>query len=362
MKEHNLDTMDLCISGVALRWADEDGVELCADGSVSFADGPFAGQNFKPNKWRAYMQFHIQHAMPVVAGPTMKGNHLAYHPAVIERSIHGLIHQQMNLEHRIKRYHPDDKSIRDRIVGAIVGVHFPKRPITGWQISEDPAAAPHITAVAAIFKQAEGVPKVIGEHQSSSKVWNNSIEIQYPLDEMGLYIPSTREVVNRLADLPPAMKNAVTRDPKTNHLLAGKYRGEQMALAPGGIDGMVEYQGVGMTKFPAEKTAGIDQILASEKEVSGTEMQSAETEEGHMLVAVQAEAHSMMMFVKGVSFLDAQGRRVWARVKEITQEGSVKLAGCEMQATPENPVLLVRTVIEGRVYELLRSLGSVAVV
>jgi len=49
-------------------------------------------------------------------------------------------------------------------------------------------------------------------------------------------------------------------------------------------------------------------------------------------------------------------------VKEITQEGSVKLAGCEMQATPENPVLLVRTVIEGRVYELLRSLGSVAVV
>ena len=55
MKEHNLDTMDLCISGVALRWADEDGVELCADGSVSFADGPFAGQNFKPNKWRAYM-------------------------------------------------------------------------------------------------------------------------------------------------------------------------------------------------------------------------------------------------------------------------------------------------------------------
>jgi hypothetical protein len=360
MKEQNLDTMDLCISGVTLRW-EEDGVELCADGSTSFADGPFAGQNFKPNKWRAYMQFHIQHAMPVVAGPTMKGNHLAYHPAVIERSVHGLIHQQMNLEHRIKRYHPDNKAIRDRIVGAVVGVHFPKRPITGWQIPADPEAAPYITAVAAIFKQAEGVPRVIGEHQSSSKVWNNSIEILYPLDEMGLFIPSTREVIPTLAELPPAMKNAITRDPKTNHLLAGKYRGEQMALAPGGINGTIDYQGVGMTKFPAEKTAGIDQILASGKEV-GTEMESAETEEGNMLVAVQAEAHSMMMFVKGVSFLDAQGRRVWARVKEITQEGIVKLDGCEMQATPENPVLLVRTVIEGRVYELLRKLSGVAVV
>jgi len=361
MKEQNLDTMELCISGVALRWEEEDGVELCADGSGSFATGPFAGQNFKPNKWRAYMQFHIQHAMPVVAGPTMKGNHLAYHPAVIERSVHGLIHQQMNLEHRIKRYHPDNKAIRDRIVGAVVGVHFPKRPITGWQIPEDPEAAPYITAVAAIFKQAEGVPRVIGEHQSSSKTWNNSIEILYPLDEMGLFIPSTREVIPTLAELPPAMKNAITRDPKTNHLLAGKYRGEQMALAPGGINGTIDYQGVGMTKFPAEKTAGIDQILASGKEV-GTEMESAETEEGNMLVAVQAEAHSMMMFVKGVSFLDAQGRRVWARVKEITQEGIVKLDGCEMQATPENPVLLVRTVIEGRVYELLRKLSGVAVV
>jgi len=140
---------------------------------------------FKPDESKAYMQFSIQHAMPSVAGPTMKGNYLAYHPAVIDRSHRGLLHQQLNLEHRIKRYNPEQIS-RDRIVGAIVAVKFPPQPPMGWKIGDDAQHAPAIRAVATIFKKAEGVPRVIGEHQGSKEKWNNSIEVLYKTDDLGV--------------------------------------------------------------------------------------------------------------------------------------------------------------------------------
>ncbi len=302
-----------------------------------------AALQFKPDNWKAYMEFTINHAMPVVAGPTMKGNYLAYHPAVIARSCQSLLHQQLNLEHKIKAYNPD-KIARDRILGAIVAVSFPTMPFDQWKIGDDKAAAPAIRAVAAIFKQAEGVNRILGNHQASRQTWNNSIEVIYPVDEMGVYIPSSREVLSVDA-LPAAMKGVIERD-RTGHLIIGKFKGEQLAFAPGCVDGTIEYQGVGMTRNPAEKEAEIDQILASARM------------EGEMM-AVAASAHPLLMFRNGVKFLDAHGRTVRAWVKEICESGTVKVPGCPTrEATEEKPILVLRT-RDG--LELSRSLQSVAV-
>jgi len=325
-------------------------LELAWDGAST---GSMIEQlGFKPDESKAYMQFSIQHAMPSVAGPTMKGNYLAYHPAVIDRSHRGLLHQQLNLEHRIKRYNPEQVS-RDRIVGAIVAVKFPPQPPMGWKIGDDAQHAPAIRAVATIFKKAEGVPRVIGEHQGSKEKWNNSIEVLYKTDDLGVYIPSRREVIAPLSNLDEAgMKDVVYRDKKTNQLMIGKHQGEQLALAPGGIDGAIGYDGVGMTKTPAEREAEIEQVLASRAEVQGE------------LCSIPPEMH-MAAMIRWVRFATAAGRRATARVREVQISGTVKLGSVRMEATPEDPVLVCvndRAGTHGSApYEFLRHLSSVEV-
>ena len=325
---------DLRISDLDLLWEQD---------AAATGDSMLNSLGFKPDDTKAYMQFRIQHAMPVVAGPTMKGNYLAYHPAVIARSHKRLIHQQLNLEHRIKRYDPKGIT-RDRIVGAIVGVQFPPMPMGGWNIAQEAEAAPHIQAVAVIFKQAEGVPRVLGDHQSNKEPWNNSIEVTYPLDECGVFIPSTREVIPTLAELPAKMKGVLARDPKTKHLVVGKYRGEQLAMAPGGINGTIHYQGVGMTRFPAEREAEIEQVLASRLETHGD------------MASIHPDLH-MAAMIRRVGFHNARGAFIRAWVREVTPSGTVKLHGHRMEANPENPVLLCD--FQGQ--QFLRSLKSVTV-
>ena len=318
------------------------------------ADNPFAQLGFKPDNWKAYMDFKINHSMPVVAGPTMSGNYLAYHPAVIGRSYKGLLHQQLNILHSIKQYasEKDRPKKRDRIIGAIVAVYFPPQPMGGWKIPETAEEAPSIRALAVIFKQAEGTHRIIGSHQTSREVWNNSIEVIYPTAEMGVYIPSTREVIP-VIDLPADMENVILRvdekgkptKDKSGRLQIGKYKGEQLAFAPGCVDGTIEYQGVGMTPNPAEREAEINQILASG------------IVEGE-LMSVAASAHPLLMFKRGVLFSDAMGRRIKGIVKQVFTDGkaAVPQVPYAREATEENPVLHIVTAAG---QNLLRSAQSV---
>ena len=332
MDTHQSEVVGLELSELEVAW---DGA---ASGSMIEQLG------FKPDDSKGYMQFSIQHAMPSVAGPTMKGNYLAYHPAVIERSHRGLLHQQLNLDHKIKRYNPD-KIARDRIVGAIVAVKFPPAPPMGWQIGDDAKKAPAIRAVATIFKKAEGVPRVIGEHQSSKEVWNNSIEVLYKTDDLGVFIPSQRKVIAPLSKLDDAgMRDVLWRDKKTNHLMIGKHQGEQLALVPGGIDGTIGYDGVGMTKTPAEREAEIEQVLASRMEVQGE------------LCSIPSDLH-MAAMIRRVRLAAASGRRVFAWVREVQTSGTVRLGGARLEASPEDPVL----VCTADSSEFLRHLSTVHV-
>lgn len=304
---------------------------------------PFANRGYKPDNWKAYAEFRINHSMPVVAGPLVSGNYTTYHPAVLGRSYESMLHQQMNLNHRVKSYAPQEIA-RDRIVGAIVAVHYPQGVRTVPKSKED--AIP-ITALCAIFKAAEGVPKMLGDHLSSRQEWSVSSECAFAISQIGLYLPSDGSLTP-IMDATEEMWKGISRHPKTGGLrvgkVGGKDKGEQMIIAPGCEDSAIEYQGVGFTPNPAEREAVIDSVQA-ERLPDG-------------LMAITAEAVPLAMFPRGVRWMDATATMQWARVLQVHGEGVVKLDRYRMEAKEGNPILHVR-MRSG--LELLRSLRSVIV-
>lgn len=301
---------------------------------------PFANAGYKADNWKAYVQFKINHSMPVVAGPLVSGNFTAYHPAVIARSFQSLLHQQMNLRHLVKSYNPKGIS-RDRIVGAVVAVSYPQN--AGLQMPKTKEEAVPITALAAVFKQAEGIPKLLGDHLASRQEWSVSIETVFAIAECGIYLPSNGSVTP-IMQATEEMWAGISRGKSGLRVgkLGGKENGEQMVIAPGAKENTIEYQGVGFTPTPAEWEAEIEAVHA-QRLADG-------------VMAVAAEAVPVAMFPRGVWWLDALNQRTLARVLEVHQEGEVKLARDRRTATPDNPILHCRTRAG---IEVLRSLKSV---
>jgi hypothetical protein len=307
---------------------------------------PFAQAGFKADNWKAYVQFKLNHSMPVVAGPLASGNFTAYHPGVLARSFQSLLHQQMNLRHLVRSYNPKVVA-KDRIVGAVVGVSFPQQ--SAMQMPKTKDAALPITAVAAIFKQADGVPKMLGDHLASRQEWSVSMETVFPIAECGIYLASDGSITP-LMEAPEKMWAGISRGKNGIRVgrMGGKDHGEQMIVAPGGIGGSIEYQGVGFTPTPAEREAVIEEVHAERATLLA---------EGVMAIA--AEAVPLAMFPRGVRWLDALNNLAVARVMAVHQEGEAKLGRDRRTATPENPVLHCR--IRGTGQEVLRSLRSVLI-
>jgi hypothetical protein len=307
---------------------------------------PFANAGFKADNWKAYIQFKLNHSMPVVAGPLASGNYTAYHPGVVGRSFQALLHQQMNFRHLVRSYNPKVIA-RDRIVGAVVGVSFPQH--AAMQIPKTKEEALPITAVAAIFKQADGVPKMLGDHLASRQEWSVSMETVFPIAECGIYLASDGSITP-LLDASDKMWAGISRGKYGLRVgrVGGKENGEQMIVAPGCIDGSIEYQGVGFTPNPAEREAVIEEVHAERA-----------TMLADGVMAIAAEAVPLAMFPRGVRWLDAMNNLAVARVMAVHQEGEAKLGRDRRVATPENPVLHCR--LRGTGQEVLRSLRSVLI-
>lgn len=295
---------------------------------------------YQPDDWKAYIQFKANFSLPNIAGPLQSGNYTGYHPKVIANSYGSFLHQQVNIGHLVKSYAPKQIS-QDRIVGCIVGVQF---PANNWdKIPDTKQAAPCVTFTAAIFKQAQGVSKILGNHLTSREVQAVSIEVVFSIAEAGIYIPSEKRLV-AVADADEELWAAVTRD-KNGVIKFGKYKGEQIVVCPGGINGRYAAQGVGLTPTPAERIAEIVDVKASRMELADG------------MLALCAEHASMAMFQKGVKWRTPSGVTV-AKVLEVHTSGEVKVGLDRRTATPENPLLVTET--QGRM-KVLRSLQSVVV-
>lgn len=244
---------------------EEPGSDVMPLELLAAADNLFADRGLQPDNVRAYMQFNLCRAFPNIVGPTMSGNLIGNTAAALERNHHKLVNTQINLDHRIRSY--DEQNIpRDRIIGACVATHFPKAPqYGGWKgvMPETAAAAPEITAMAVLWKAAEGMRQFLGEHLSGRGRRAVSIELTSDLENLGVYVPSTRQIF-RVLDAPDEIAAAIGENPRTGGLSVGRLSsGEQLVLAYGGEAGEIEMRGTGVVGRGADPTAKIQFIRAS---------------------------------------------------------------------------------------------------
>lgn len=248
---------------------------LCGDNGMEFTS---KGQRhtFKPDLTRGYLKFEMAHAFP---------NRLAYgtaiHPAVVARSADSLLHQNLNYEHQLADHFKDDPDrkgkVNDRLLGAVLAVHFPQG--SNFQVGASPEDAPFISAVASYAKHAQGMNRIIGDHATGRHKWTVSMEVKYPFSETGFAVARNgREPLKEFSDSTPSDMSAAGYDyvstleapedllatfsQKKNRIVKD-YKGRKATLLMGGIDGDVHFAGVGLVKYGAEKTAAIQTLAAS---------------------------------------------------------------------------------------------------
>lgn len=253
----------------------------------------FGNQYFEPDDFKAYFRFKLCHSWP-----SMAMNQTSVHPEVLRRSSSSLLHQNINLNHLLRAYNPDEIA-KDRIVGSVVAVAltpdgwpegywdedevYPlSEKITELPESKEKALALHCVGV--IYKQADGVNRVLGEHLAGRKPWSVSIEAVYDYSQSGWAIEdglmrelglsgsshTPKEFAKRgysyfpTADAPEAISKHWNRS-QSQSRASGKLVGKDFCLLCGGLEGMHQFMGVGLTTTPMELEAQITQMVASDK-------------------------------------------------------------------------------------------------
>lgn len=253
---------------------------LCGEEGIDFK-----GKRYTPDQTKGFFQFELSHAFPVL---TVYGTGL--HPNVIAKSFNSITNQNINYEHQIARYHEGDgRDVRDRVIGSIVAADFPPPPPGGWKVNPDVTASPCITGVGVLFKQTQGMAKVMGEHASSKHKYSVSMEVLYPLEQAGFVASLPRALSKQNGNRPAGMADpeqnytppdllaagyeyfpfdkapetlVATFSRKKNRVVA-QYKGRRCAVLMGGLDNPVHYAGVGVVHFPAEREAKIMRLAAS---------------------------------------------------------------------------------------------------
>lgn len=263
------------------------GLQLCAvaaDRSLTIN-----GRIYTSDHATAYMEFNLSHAFPVYldnAAPGEMPERTAIHPQVVANSYRSLAGKVVNLGHIMRAYDPEQHP-RDRILGTVMDVEFPPAPAGGWTVQGDPGQAPGIRAVAALHKQAEGVPTILetweqGRTPFSETPWTVSMEsesrradggflvrcgsqaAQYGLDDYVRQTPSDLLALDWVY-VPWGMAPAGLLE----CLKAGEYLGldhEYYGLPTrflnGGLAGRIAYHGVGLVTLGKESAAAVSRMVA----------------------------------------------------------------------------------------------------
>lgn len=289
-----------------------------------------------PDQWTAYARVRFGKALPMVVGPeSINGAVFGIHPAVLARSYQGIVHKQVNLGHNLKALGKKE----DRICGCVLQAAFPEEPEGGWQIGDSIDDAPHITAFSALFKQAHGVPKMLGDHLGGKVEMSCSMEFTYYYDEMGIHDPVNKMTYDRGA-IPTNLKGYIYEDEKGRLGIRKNSRNPGLVIANGGVSGRIYFSGYGYTDRPAEATAGIESIAASRRE-------------GLMVCGSTAALPDV---APGMTVRWPGGTHGRGKVMAVHLDGTHTRHGKSLQATFEKPVLDI-LLPDG--IRILRSLPSV---
>lgn len=251
-------------------------ISLHCDGALKIGD-----QTLTPDDTKAYCAFSICTAWPSV---TAYGT--AIHPGTLANSHASMLHQVFNLGHRMRAYDPDPekKNIpHDQIIGSVVAVAFPQKPMGGWTLAREVDAAPRIQAAAVVHKLAERVPKVLGEHLAGRHKWTVSQEINYAFGESGYVLTDRSKLRGKNAELAAACTPPEFDALGLGYIPMGEapadlvecydwgtkrvvkpWNGSPVVLLKGGVNGRAHYQGVGLVRYGAEREAEITRLLAED--------------------------------------------------------------------------------------------------
>lgn len=242
----------------------------------------FNGKDYAPDDSTAYVEFRLAYAFP--KGFSVYGDALL--PEVVKASAGSIVDKPLNLAHKMKSYAPDQIH-RDRVIGNIRDVEV---------VMED--GLPHLHVLASLFKAAEGVDRILGQHTGGRKQWNVSLEFLYRIANSGF-------VVQRAADRPGAdtpawlaqlgwdyvpirteggnlfvegeeyagliglrdfkARKFTNRHAKFSH--AGDMGGRAVYFAMNGLTAPGHFSGVGIVEHGAEVTARIERMLAGDNRV-----------------------------------------------------------------------------------------------
>ena len=280
-----------------------------------------AGQVLVPNEDTAYVEFYMSHAFPV---ETLYRTGI--HPQVVANSHATLMHKVFNLAHIMRKYNPKQNS-RDRILGTVVAVEFPKPPggitctcgcqFDYWQQPEAggrsmagdrkcPECAylfrppvwsvisppPGIRAAAAMHKAAESVLEILtswftGQNPVGGE-WTVSMENSFIAEEGGFLVRGQLGVESFAAATPADLKAlgytyvpAISapekllecmnneaddaRDGIKSSRIVRDFQKQAVIFLLGGLDGQIRYRGVGLTPANGarEGEARVSTMLAS---------------------------------------------------------------------------------------------------
>lgn len=279
-----------------------------------------------PDNWTAYSTVKFGKSLPHVVGPeSLSGKVFGIHPAVIARSWPSIVHKQMNMGHQLVSLNNGSK--QDRICGCVLQAAFPEEPEGGWQLPASVEDAPVITAFAALFKQAKGVPEMLGKHLGGKVTMAVSMEFTYFHDEVGIFDPATGVTYDR-KDIPANLSGYLFEDAQGRLIVRKSARKQPLVLALGGLSGRVWFSGVGYTDRPADPLAVIDSIAASRRE------------EGMMVCGETLE--EVPSFAPGMQVKWPGGLYGRGTVAAVHREGTHTLNRKLLTATPEDPALVIR--------------------
>lgn len=250
---------------------------LCSDRSIEIA-----GRTFRPTASTAYVEFVVAHAFPVTTI-----DKTALHPQVVANSYRTMFNTVFDLAHLMKKYNP--RNPHDRILGTIVEVEFPPTPAGGWKVQAERGNAPGIRAVACMHRNAEMVDGVLRTHFTGETDWTVSMENNFCLENSGFLIKAQRSsglkdwAEGTPEDLAALGWTYIPADKAPDDLLdcfstgggnvkVKDYKGLETVALLGGLDGNVEFFGVGLTPGGKEAEAEVLQMLAGKQliEVGGT--------------------------------------------------------------------------------------------
>jgi hypothetical protein len=222
--------------------------------------------------WTAFVEFYISHSFPVV---TTDGT--AIHPQVVANSFRSMRWKVFNLAHLMRSYNPAENP-RDRILGTVIGVEFPESD-GPWKVQSNVSAAPGIRAVACMHRAAEQVEQILAGYFDGRMPWTVSMENHFYIDDSGFLVRDT--LSTRLSTwrekTPPDLSELgwvyvpaveapedlmACLDAKESKII-DKWLGQEVVLLIGGLNGPVQYSGVGLTPLGKEPTAEVSKMLAS---------------------------------------------------------------------------------------------------